>query len=295
MMHYEFFGGRVRRLLFWISAIVKKLLSLVGLTLAVMSNAYADDRLFPTDILNKGEVDIRLSIGHDSHSQDINFNGNPGRSSFSQTSEEFQIRYGLGADWHVGMGLSYDSQHVVNEDFRNPAGHFSSRRGEGEQNPVIWASYGMINDAASPLSLSAALVVSPDTTGDAKTSYSGRLTAGWKSDDTLKYYGQLTANFRDDFGFGGYNIGVGAYKRLSEVLTLIPHAHFSRNESTNIWSSWDQYGVGLSAHVRLSESSYLIPELSFYMNGDRNTNDQLFHVDQSRNGKAFRLGFYHQF
>jgi len=294
-MHYAFCGGRVRRLLFWISVIVKKPLSLVGLILVFLSNAYADDRLFPTAILGKGEVDMYMSIGHASHSQDINFNGNPGRSSFSQTSEDFQIRYGLGSDWHVGMGLSYDSRHVVNQDFSSPSGHVSSRRGEGEQNPVIWASYGIIHDGASPLSLSAQIMVSPDTTGDAKTSYSGRLTTGWKSDDTLKYYGQLAANFRDDFGFGGYDIGVGAYKRLSEVLTLVPHVHFSRHESTNIWSSWDQYGVGLSAHVRLSRGSYLIPELGFYMNGDQNTNDQLLHVDQSRNGKSFRLGFYHLF
>lgn len=277
------------------SAIVKNLLSLAGLAFALLSNAYAGDRLFPTDILSEGEVDIRFSVARDTRSEDFTFNGSSGRSSMSQTSENIQVRYGLGSQWHIGMTVLHDSHRVANSDFNNSPTHYSNRNGKGEQNPLIWASYGIINDNASPLSLSAQIVIRPDTTGDAKTSYTGRLTAGWTSSDALKYYGQLAASFRDDLGFDGYIVGAGAYRRLSDVLTLVPEAYFSRSERTDVMSLWDQYGIGLSAQFRFAKNSYLIPALGFYINGERNSNDRLYHANESRSGKVFRLGIHHQF
>lgn len=237
-----------------------------------------------------------MTLVRDTHSSNINFRGNPGRSSEERTSETLQIRYGLGSDWHIGLGIPYVSRSSSNTDFTSPPVHYSNTTGKGEQNPSIWATYGIINDKVSPLSLNAQLLISPDTTGDVATSYVGRLTAGWRNSDRLSLYARLSATtFEDSSSRDRYSFSTGAYFALSESLTLVPQAAYVHYVSTNTMSSFDQVDVGLSAHVKLTPNSYLIPGVVFYRNGASSSNDGLFHREATDNGKAFSLGFYHLF
>lgn len=288
------------------------------LPLLTLSNVYANDKLFPTDILEQGEVDAQFSVDHFTISSNISLKGRPGiehdsegrrirtilrrvpprsgKSSLERDSEIFQVRYGLGSNWHIGVAVPYVSRSVANTDYNNPPAHYSNRRGEGGQNPNLWATYGLINDKEFRFSLNLELLIKPDTTGNEETSYAGRITTGWKNSDTLKFYGAFTATtFSDSTLANHYSVSVGAYKALSETLTLIPHSGYVRNESTNTMSATDQYNLGLSVNVRLTPNSCLIPDVAFYRYGESNSNDGVFHRDASNNGKAFRLSFYHLF
>ena len=275
---------------------VKKTLTVVGLLIATLSNAYAEDKLFPTDILNKGEVDIRLTLDHDTHSSDINFKGNAGQSSTKRTAENLQVRYGLGSNWHIGLALPYASQSVANTDYTNPPAHYSNKSAQGGQNPNIWATYGIVHDKDSAFSLNAELVISPDTTGDLKTSYTGRLTSRWKTSDGLRLYAALSGTTYDGGDLANiYAIKGGAYVALSETLTLIPHVSYAQYASTNTFSAYDQTGVGLSANVRLAPNFYLIPDIVFYRNGASHSDDGFFYRDATNNGKHLSLGAYYLF
>jgi len=275
---------------------MKKALSLVSLVIISLSNAYAEDRLFPTDILNKGEIDARLILDHDTNSSDISFKGNTGHSSLKNTTEDLQVRYGLGSSWHIGLSLPYASQSVVNTDYSNPPAHYSNKGAQGGQNPIIWATYGILNDKASAFSLNAEALVSPDTTGNVKTSYTGRLTSGWKTSDTLRLYAGVSATTYDDANVANtYALRGGAYMALSETLTLIPHVSYVQFASTDTYSSFGQTALGLSANVKLATNVYLIPDIVFYRNGDGQSDNGYFHREATNNGKHFSLAAYYLF
>jgi len=275
---------------------MKKTLSLVVLVLVSLSNAYGEDRLFPTDILNKGEVDIHLTLDRDTHSSDIDFKGNSGRSSVKSTTEDLQIRYGLGSNWHIGLAVPYASQSVIDTDYNSPSSHNSNTSNKGAQNPVIWATYGILNDKTSALSLNAEVLVRPDTTGNVKTSYTGRLTSGWKVNDALRLYARVSAETFDDNSVpNAYNVVAGGYVTLSESLTLIPHASYVQFTSANSYSAYDQTDVGLSANIRIVPNFYLIPSYTAYRNGASHSDNGFFHRDATNNGKAISLGAYYLF
>lgn len=274
--------------------IIKIILPALLIDLSFLSFADADNRLFPTDILNKGEVDARLSVGNDHHSENVIFHGNPGTQSSDLTRESIQVRYGLGANWHIGARLPYVSHGVSHTDFSNPPAHFSS---EIRENPFFLATYGIVNDATNPFTLNGELLIHPNVTGKI-TTYSGRLTTGWKSSDTLKLFASdtYTTTTRHNPELADSNtISFGAYKDISKRITLIPEAHYSFVQRTDKFSSFDQYGIGLSSNIQIFQNTYLVPEVGRYWNSSGNSVDGFFHRDAVTNGTVFYLALYHLF
>jgi hypothetical protein len=279
---------------FFLERLVKKILALVGVGL--VSVCHAEDATFPTAILGQGTMDAAFSVVSDSNSSNINFNGNPGRQSLDITVESAQIRYGLGSDWHVGARLAYRSEGVVRTDFSSPPGHFVDTTSEGRQNPSLWASYGFINDKASPFSLSGTVQVSPDTTDKEASSYSGQLVAGWWANRALRLYGGYSATTsRDSNTANSTGIFVGAHKYFSETAALIPRAGYKRYRATDTYSSRTQYQIGLSSRVRLMRNTYILPGITLYRNSSGESKDGLFRRDATANGRVLILEFYHLF
>lgn len=274
---------------------MNKIIASLSIVLATISNAHAESRLFPTDIMHQGEVDGTVSVDNDTNSSSIRFHGNPGSQSSELTTESVQVRYGLGYNWHIGAALRYNSQGITYRDYQNPSAHFIYTSAEGNQNPSLWAKYGFINDNSKQFSLSGSLILHPNTTGTPSL-YTGQLSAGWKSNDTLRLYGIFSAaRNRSPNASGRTGITVGAYKEILQNVTLIPHASFSRIQETNTLSSATQSGMGLSADIQISRNTYLIPGISFYRNSARDSKDGFFHQDSTADGMAAGLGVYHLF
>lgn len=272
---------------------MKKMTVALGLGLACIF-CHAENRLFPTDILQQGEVDMRATVAHDTVSTAISFGNNTGMTSSKSTGESVQIRYGLGSNWYVGATLSYASQAVAHTDYDNPVIHYVSRA-EGGVNPLLWATYGFINEAAKPFSLNGELLATIKTT-NSPSAYTARLLAGWRANDTLKYYGTVSSTTIDSSRRAdSHGLTLGAYKDLSENLTVVPHASYTWIDSNGPISSWTQQGFGLSANVRISQNTYLIPNASFYRVGSRHSADGLFHVDSTSNGRNIAISAYHLF
>jgi hypothetical protein len=274
---------------------IRKIVVSLSISLAAVSCSHADNRLFPTDILRQGEVDVRALVDHDTNSANINFNTNSGRESQDITAESIQARYGLGANLHVGLSLNYRTQDVVHTDYTNPPAHNINTSSQGWQNPTLWATYGIINDTTKPFSMNAELLVRPKMTDNA-SAYSGRLSTGWKSSDTLRLYAafSLTTN-RDPVIADSSSVTAGAYKAVSENVTLIPHASYTRYRATDVFSAQTQYGIGLSSDVLIFRNTYLIPDISLYRNSAGDSKNTTFHRDSSANGRAITLSLYRLF
>jgi|GEM_PF-2583995 len=256
----------------------------------------AEDRLFPTSILNKGEVDIELSVTHSTIDTKISSNGNTGTYSYRATRESAAIRYGIGGYWHVGASLPYLSDYSAKFDYNNPPAHYENNRLEGSQNPNLWVKYGFINDKAKPLSLSGEILVSPNTTGKTSSAYVGVVSAGWKSDESLKFYAIYSGVVRNDSNSADSNgIAIGAYKSINSSVTLIPHASYTRYQSTDSFSSDSNHSLGLSAHIQVANNTYLNPDITFFRNSSAHTNAGTLYYDSSDTGKSIGISIYHLF
>lgn len=241
---------------------MKKVVALAVFWLLSAPFAHAENRLFPTDILKKGEIDLIGAAEYQSVSYDVSLAGIPGSRSADLTRELLGARYGFGSDWQAGISIAYNSRYEIRTDYSSVFASRTNRDSEGTENPRLSVRYGFLNDAANPFSLSGELMVSPNTTRS-PSAYGGKLSAGWKSSDTLRLYGAYTLEAAKDSNVADKNsISFGVYKNISSSVTLSPFMSYTRYNPTNTFSSVNQYGFGMSAHFQVDGNTYLIPLLS---------------------------------
>lgn len=274
---------------------MKRTIVLAAFVLISVPFAHAENRLFPTDILKKGEIDLAGEVEDQSLSYDVNLAGIPGSRSQHLTRETLSARYGFGSDWHAGVSIAYNSKYEILTDYSSTFPSSTNRDLEGTENPRIFARYGFVNGSTNPFSLSGELMVSPNTTGSPST-YGGKLSAAWKSNDTLRLYGTYSIIMANDSSVSDKNgISFGAHKNVSGSVSINPFVSYTRVSSTRTFSSFDQYGVGISAHVQIDGNTYLIPAIANYGNSSVHSKDGVFHTDSTHNGKVISLGLYHLF
>jgi hypothetical protein len=279
---------------------MKKIIATMGAVLAPLSVCHAEERLFPTDILQQGEWDASASVRAESYSYDIRvpwwIGWAQGKRSRDSTEESVRVRYGLGGGFHVGAQIEYASRWVSRSDFLAPPVHTVNRSQEGRQNPSFWLKHGFVNDPANRFSLSGEVRVSPNTTGKQSSSFLAQMSAGWRVDDTLRLYSILSGRIYNDFETADSNsIIIGAHKRVSNNVTLIPQIGHTRWMSTDAFSSAHQNHVGLTLQARLMRNTYLLPQVAVFWNSSAHSKDGAFHQDVSSNGRSIGLTFYHLF
>lgn len=279
---------------------MKKFITTILVVLTPLSVSHAENRLFPTDILQQGEWDVSASVQAESYSYDIRASifpgGWSGKRSRDSTEESARIRYGLGGDFHIGAQVDYASRWVSRSDYVAPPAHFVNRSQEGRQNPSFWIKHGFVNDPASRLSLSGELRVSPNTTGKRSSSFLAQMLAGWKVDDALRLYGTLSGRIYNDFETAdSRSMNIGAYIRVSNSITLIPQIGNTRWMSTDAMSSIRQNHAGLTLQARLMRNTYLLPQVGIFRNSSAHSKDGVFRQDSANNGRSVGLTLYHLF
>ncbi|HEY6898065.1 MAG TPA: hypothetical protein VI279_12460 [Rhodocyclaceae bacterium] len=227
---------------------------------AVLPTAHAEHRLFPTDILEKGEADLWFLYSQYSYSQSFVWDVYPGRQKLERTNEYIEARYGLGSDWQVGAGLSYNSSYRLHTDY-DLGQHYLNTRNGGRGNPYFWADYGLFNSKDGRFTLKGQFVTSLRTADDRVTAYTSRLTAGWEAGSGLKLWSQ----YGETQSLGGHTTGlvkIGAHQIFGDHLTFTAAAHYNvsagQSSNTNVRSN----GVGLGALVEVAHNTYINPSIT---------------------------------
>lgn len=273
---------------------MNKKLALVASALIAISSAHAENKLFPTDILDKGQADASASIQYEKLSTGLNFSGIKGKQSETYTGESIGARYGLGQNWQIGAGTSYVSRDDIKTKWSDGE-RFTNNDGEGKNNPYLSVSYGIVNESTTPLSLAAGVAVSPNTTGTT-SSYSARLAAGWKKSETLKFYSTIGTVMYDSHNYmDNFSIQIGAYKDLSNGITIIPYAAYRRLNGSDRVDSVNGYIIGLAAHIQLRKNTYLTSGVANYGYSSTDRKDIPLHFDSTNDGLLINLGLYHLF
>lgn len=269
--------------------------ALLAALLLGMQNAQAEHRLFPTDILGEGEADIQLGVARSHNSNSFRFaRGASGVWKRDQTSDDLSLRYGLGENWRLGVVFRDNPVSNGHANYDNGPSYLDTSN-QGQQNPSLWAGYAFVKDGDSPFSLSGELAVRVNTTGKGSGSETASLTGGWDFGDGLKGYATYSEWFPHDHKAPrGHTIAAGAFKTVTDKVTLIPGIHYSRYEGSDQETATQQYGAGLAALVQIEHSTYLRPSVSVYRNTPHGTNDGVSHWGDIH-GRTLAVSLYHLF
>lgn len=255
----------------------------------------AENRLFPTDVLEKGRVDVFAGMDNSFVKLDGMSFGNPGRFSHHVISEAVAARYGGGNGWHVGLSLPYFSKDVSLSRYRAPPAHFKNEH-DGAANPEIFARYSFLGEGISRLSLAGDITVSPHSLGDTASAYSGRITAGWRSDETLRLYAGLQVTARSGSAESDSNsIFIGAHKIVAEGVTLIPRASYYNVLANDYYTSQSYFTFGLGAHIRVAPRTYVVPGADLFRYSSNHRKDGALYLDSSEWGRRISVSIYHLF
>jgi hypothetical protein len=272
-------------------------LAAVALTGFLATSAQAENKLFPTDVLDKGQIDANVSIGADQATQDFLFisYGQRGSSKSNGQNLGLSARYGLGANWHFGAALSYakidaktryDGYTETNEE-----------KTSGWQGGGVWAKYGFLDGKTSPLSLSTEVGVTSST--DKNLSYQSfntahvQLTGGWDFGHGMKGYSLLNLTVPSRALYNKYeSLAVGGWFPISDVITLNPQLGFTHHQASTYTPSFTSTGLGLSAMIRLAGNTYLTPEVSVSKGSGYDTKDGVVHRDSTQI-TSVSIGLYH--
>jgi hypothetical protein len=88
---------------------------------------------------------------------------------------------------------------------------------------------------------------------------------------------------------------VGAFWKITESITLVPHAQLTSFESTRSLTAANRQAVGLSAIIQVDRNTYLTPYIDRYAHSSYESKDRVLHVDSTDNGKVIGLSLYHLF
>lgn len=262
--------------------------------------SYAENKLFPTDILDENQLDAQIGVKHDSGSRYVTSNGNVGTQHHDTTTEDIGIRYGLGGHWQITADIPFASEKTTKTDYSKPVAHFVNTAFRGSQDPIFGVNYGFIDEPESALSLTGGVAVSPNITNKYGSEYFATVALGYKANESLKYYAEINGRLVDRERSGNLinpdsiGIAVGAYKDVYENITLIPHVSLTEFESTSTYSSYSQFDVGLASHIQIVKNTYLIHNPTYYSNDSSDAKNGSFHASSS-NGRAFNIELYHLF
>lgn len=227
--------------------------------------ALAQQGLFPTAILDQGEIDATLGLLHAHATNSLQLaSGAHADQTLDQTIAKAEVRYGLGAHWHVGLALRNDPTYEARTSYDNGPSLLSSNN-EGQQNPVIWAKYGFIDDRNSPYSLSGELKIAPATTGKYTAYEEGRLIGGRRFGNGLQGYLAYTAHVPHDPKYShSHTISGSAFKTVTDTITVVPELYYKSIAANDIAAGTHQYGAELSVQVKIEPTTYVRPGIGVF-------------------------------
>jgi len=271
-----------------------------------VSSAYAENYLFPTDIVDKGRFDVQAGYGKFTNKQDIGADtpvGNArGSIKYTEVAEFVGVRYGFADSWHLAVVLPHLT--VSREEVSDRGGNLTFREQETNfnknRNLELSVKHRFIGDNTSPFSLTAAVIVAPSTANRSFSSIATNVSAGWRLNEGLRTYAGYSGEFYDREEISNWHsLQAGAYQQVSQNLTLVPHARFnyflsSNNGSIPLASYRTSLNVGLSAQWQLFRNTYLIPDVSV-VHTSNYVRGSLLEVSDSNEGRSYSISLYHLF
>jgi hypothetical protein len=281
---------------------VQALVALAALSTVCMQTAHAENKLFATDVLDRGQVDIEITQLVSETKSETRWTAfaETDSTKISGSESVLAARVGVGAQTHVGAALAYAVTRARTQyelaGFSVPD---SQSKAKGFQGWSLWVKHGFLASTSSPLSLAAGLQVDLETDrnlgGEANNTASASVSAGWDFGSGVKGFADVTQHMAEH-GKVGQSTGItaGAWLPAGGRVTLEPSVNLVRVPSRGLAPSVNLYGVALQGLVQLANNTYLRGNLTAFTSDGLDAKDGSFHVDAAT-GKSLSIGLYHLF
>lgn len=239
---------------------------------ASMTGAVADNKLFPTDTLAPGQLDVMGELG----STEAEWNAWP-RTEATTHAASLYLRAGVGARTHIGVALA-----AFDSEARNAFGSRSSHATGAALN----VRHALIADPAFSLAVGGAVTRShANGSQGSRNVYSANLSAGWTLPSGVRPYvgAGVTVPDEDDAARTTFAIG-GIWLPVASRVTLVPEVAYARSTEAGSVPSGTTWGLSLSAMLGLGDRTYLLP-----------TVERSELSDDRGESTGVSIGLYHQF
>jgi hypothetical protein len=272
-------------------------LAAVALTGFLATSAQAENKLFPTDVLDKGQVDISATLG--AHQEKSNFFVVPfdagGSTKSHGESLDLSARYGLGAHWHIGANLEYAS--ARSKSSYDWTSETDEDKASGWQGGSVWAKYGFLDGKTSPLSLSAEVgadfFTDKNLSHESFNSAHAQVTAGWDFGRGTKGYSLISVSVPSRAAYNQFErFAVGGWFEINDRFTLNPQLGFTHHQASSVSRSFSSTQLEVSGLIRLSGNTYLSPALALWKGSSTESKDGFVQQDGGRATTA-SINLYH--
>lgn len=281
---------------------VHALVALAVLCTVGAQSAHAENKLFATDVLDRGQFDIVVDQAVSEFKSDMHLTFYPETYSTTIHGSESTVatRVGVGAQTHVGASVAYAVTRARGQydipGFSVPDDHAKAK---GFQGWSLWVKHGFLTSASSPLSLSAGLQVDLETDrnlyAEANNMASASVSAGWDFGSGVKGFADLTQYMAEHAKAGQRtDVTAGTWVPIGHSVTLAPSVSFTRWASQGFAPSVNQYGLALQGLVQVTNDTYVRSHLSVFTRDGYDATNGWSHVDTAT-GKALSVGLYHLF
>jgi hypothetical protein len=232
--------------------ILRSTLALAAATVAFA--AHADHKLFPTDVLGSGQVDVSGELGR--------MEADAGYDELTVDYAGVSMRFGVGSRTHIGFG-------VVGTDAELRSGPFTA--GSADATTIgVSLRHALIQEGNFSLAFDGSISRTDIERGDDLISYGLGLSAGWKLSSGLRPYVTGSVIIPDE-GSNSWKLEGGVWVPVAPRVTLIPALTYARTDSVYVGRDTSEVGVGLSALFELGTHTYLRPGVAFASSSDDDT------------------------
>ena len=271
-------------------------------TMITMSHiCCAEEKLFITDLLEKGEMDASVSFSYFHDATEIS---SPSSSlNADQTvdimTSEYSFNIGLGHGFEVGAGIPYTFFRKIRLEYPTIPSSTTRIKEDGFGDIALRGKYRIFSETEKPFTLVAGLGVkletAPEDDGGTGTTDIGPFVA---ASTTLAHgiqpYGIYEFIAKNHGKSDTHAVVLGAEKELNDKVALRASLEADFRTSSHDLGSFESYHLTLRSYIRAGRDFYLIPVVDYGIHSlaDVKEIDGEF---ESSTSVQVRLGFYYFF
>jgi hypothetical protein len=271
----------------------------VALGAFAMQAAQAENKLFPTDVLNQGQADAAVTLSGSKNSNDYVYlpDGQPGTTRGYTSQLSAFMRYGVNASLTIGGTVTGMDDRSTSKYDNFPARHDFAA--SGLHSEALYAKYAFIGGNKAPMTLSGEITAVTYTNhnigGEGYNAVVAQLFAGWDCGPGVRSYATLSFTAPDRGNHSkSESVAIGSWISVSDTATLIPSFSLSHAQETTMAAATSGYTFGLAGLFAVDTNTYLRPSASI---GKQSSHDSLngdFHYDGAKTESA-SIELYHLF
>jgi len=165
------------------------------LALAAVQAALAENKLFPTDVLNQGQIDAAVTLSGSKSADDFVYipSSQPGTSKNYTRQLSAGMRYGVNASLTVGGTVTGADERTTSSYNNLPVRYDDTASGIHSES--IYAKYAFLGGKNAPMTLSGEITAttysSHNIGGDGYNTATVQLFAGWDCGQGIRSYATL--------------------------------------------------------------------------------------------------------